>query len=63
MLVLSRREDQSIVLRVPPSAYETEISVTIASIRGDKCRLAFTADRSVVIHRKEIMDAIDTETT
>ncbi len=59
MLVLSRKPPEEIVVRVPPSDSETEITVTLISIRHGKARIGLEADRSVVIHRSEIMEAIE----
>ena len=58
MLVLSRTLGEEVVIFVPPSSGPQEIRVMLVEIRGNKIRLGFTADKSVVIHRKEIHDAI-----
>jgi carbon storage regulator len=47
MLVLSRKENQSIVIN-------GNIEVVVASIRGGKVRLAVEAPEDVLIHRKEV---------
>ena len=54
MLVLSRQRDESIMIG-------DSIVVTIVDIRGDKCRLGFTAPTDIAIHRKEVQEAIDKE--
>ena len=54
MLVLSRKQDESIVIN-------GNIVVTIVEVRGDKVRLGFSADRSVEIHRQEVYEAIQNE--
>ena len=50
MLVLSRRENESIVIG--------DITVTVISIRGDKVRLGIEAPAHVPVHRREVFDAI-----
>lgn len=39
MLVLARKKRQDVILRVPPSATETVITVGVTDIQGDKARL------------------------
>jgi carbon storage regulator len=51
MLVLSRRQDESIRIG-------DNIIIEIVEIRGDKVRLGITAPREVPVHRQEIYDAI-----
>lgn len=55
MLVLSRKKNESIVIHVGDEI----ITVMVVDIRGDKCRLGFEASKTVVIHRKEVWDAIN----
>jgi len=52
MLVLSRREAQSIVIA-------GNIVVTVVSIRGDQVRIGIDAPRSVAVHRQEVAIAIE----
>lgn len=52
MLVLSRRESQSIVIA-------GNILVTVVSIRGDQVRIGIDAPRSVAVHRQEVALAIE----
>jgi carbon storage regulator len=51
MLVLSRKKEESIIIR-------DDITITVIGIRGDKVRLGIDAPRSVPVHRKEIHEAI-----
>ena len=51
MLVLSRKKDESIIIR-------DNIVITVVDIRGDKVRLGIEAPRDVPVHRREIYDAI-----
>ncbi len=51
MLVLSRKKDESIIIR-------ENIVVTVVDIRGDKVRLGIEAPRDVRVHRREVYDAI-----
>lgn len=53
MLVLSRKKDQGIVIRVG----EEIVRVVCVDIRGDKCRYGIDAARHVQIDRDEIYDA------
>lgn len=50
-LVLSRKKNETVMIN-------DDISVTVVEIRGDKVRLAFNAPKDIVIHRKEVHDAI-----
>ena len=38
------------------------IVVTLVDIRGDKCRLGFEADPAIIIHRQEVVEAIQRDT-
>ena len=51
MLVLSRKENESVIIA-------DNIKIVIVEIRGDKVRLGIDAPRDVSVHRKEIYDAI-----
>jgi carbon storage regulator len=51
MLVLSRRQGESIVL-------DHNIIVTILEIRGDVVHLAIEAPEGTAIHRKEIFERV-----
>lgn len=52
MLVLSRKEAQSIVIG-------GNVVVTVVSVRGDHVRLGIDAPRSVTVHRQEVAVAIE----
>lgn len=52
MLVLSREENESIVLDTDHGPIE----IMVVDIRGDKVRIGITADRSVNIFRKELVE-------
>lgn len=51
MLVLSRKKNESIVIN-------SDISVTIVEIRGNKVRLGIVAPKEVPVHRQEVFEAI-----
>ena len=51
MLVLSRKKDESIIIN-------SDITLVVVEIRGDKVRLGIEADRSIPIHRREVHEAI-----
>lgn len=54
MLVLTRKEDQTIVIN-------DTIEVTVLDIQGDQVRIGINAPRSVSVHRKEIYLEIQQE--
>lgn len=47
MLVLSRREGQSIMIG-------NDIVVTVIEVRGDHVRIGIDAPRSITVHREEV---------
>ena len=51
MLVLSRKKNESIVIR-------DDIVVTVVEIRGDKVRLGIEAPKEVTVHRREVYEKI-----
>jgi carbon storage regulator len=56
MLVLSRKKNESIVIN-------SDITVTVVEIRGDKVRLGIVAPKEVPVHRQEVYDAIHGKST
>ena len=55
MLVISRREGEEVVIGDPASPYGV---VRIASIKGDRVRLAFDFPREIQVHRREVAQQI-----
>jgi carbon storage regulator len=51
MLVLSRKQNESIIIN-------DDIVVTVVEIRANKVRLGIEAPREVPVHRREVYDAI-----
>ncbi|NLS96146.1 MAG: carbon storage regulator CsrA [Planctomycetaceae bacterium] len=51
MLVLSRKTNETIVIR-------DDIVITVVEIRGDKVRLGIDAPKDVPVHRREVYEAI-----
>jgi len=51
MLVLSRKKNESIIIR-------DNIVVMVIEIRGDKVRLGIEAPKEVPVHRREVYDKI-----
>lgn len=58
MLVITRREGEEIVIGDPRNPVGV---VRIASIKGERVRVAFDFPRDVEIHRREIADQIVAE--
>ncbi|MCC7387551.1 MAG: carbon storage regulator [Phycisphaerales bacterium] len=58
MLVITRREGEEIVIGDPRNPIGV---VRIASIKGERVRVAFDFPRDVEIHRREIADQIVAE--
>ena len=55
MLVITRREGEEVVIGDPANPTGT---VRIASIKGDRVRLAFAFPREIEVHRREVADQI-----
>jgi len=55
MLVITRREGEEVVIGDPSNP--TGI-VRVASIKGDRVRLAFSFPRDVEVHRREVANQI-----
>jgi carbon storage regulator len=58
MLVLSRRESESIVVTLPD---QRRIRITLVEMQRDRARIGFDAPKDVVIHRDEVQASIDRE--
>lgn len=56
MLVLSRKQDEKIIIG-------DSITLMVVSIQGDKVRLGIEAPKEVTIHREEVYEAIKQERT
>ena len=54
MLVLTRKENESIVIG-------DNIVITVCEVRGYKVRLGITAPKEISVHRQEVYDAIQQE--
>jgi carbon storage regulator len=55
MLVITRREEEEVVIGDPANPLGT---VRIVAIKGDRVRLAFDFPREVDVHRREVADQI-----
>ncbi len=55
MLVITRREGEEVVIGDPRNPIGV---VRIASVRGERVRVAFDFPRNVEIHRREVADQI-----
>lgn len=60
MLVITRREGEEVVIGDPRKPIGI---VRIASVRGERVRVAFDFPRDVEIHRREVADQIVTTPT
>jgi carbon storage regulator CsrA len=58
MLVITRREGEEVVIGDPKNPIGV---VRIASIKGERVRVAFDFPREVQIHRREVADQITGE--
>jgi len=56
MLVLSRKKDEKIIIG-------DHITVMVIEIRGDKVRLGIDAPKEVSVHRQEVYEAIQRESS
>lgn len=54
MLVLSRKKNERIVIN-------SNVTITVVEIRGDKVRLGIEALNEVTVHREEVHKAIQRE--
>ncbi len=52
MLILSRKQNESIVIN-------NDITIVVVEIRGDKVRLGIDAPKEVPVHRQEVQDSIN----
>lgn len=59
MLVITRREGEEVVIGDPRNPIGV---IRIATIRGDRVRVAFEFPKSVEIHRREVAEQIIAET-
>ncbi len=55
MLVITRREGEEVVIGDPSNPLGV---VRIASIKGDRVRIAFAFPREIDVHRREVADQI-----
>jgi len=55
MLVITRREGEEVVIGDPKNPIGV---VRIASVKGDRVRVAFDFPREIQIHRREVADQI-----
>ncbi|MEQ8845905.1 MAG: carbon storage regulator [Phycisphaerales bacterium] len=58
MLVITRREGEEVVVGDPRNPIGI---VRIASIKGDRIRLAFDFPRTIDVHRREVAEQIAAE--
>lgn len=58
MLVITRREGEEVVIGDPKNPIGV---VRIASVKGERVRVAFDFPRDVQIHRREVADQITTD--
>lgn len=54
MLILTRREGESIIMG-------NDVIVTVSEVRGNQVRLGIQAPRSLQIHRAEVYEQVVTE--
>jgi len=56
MLVLSRRVDESLLI-------DKDIKITVLDIKGGRVRLGITAPQSIKVHREEVFDRIQRDSS
>ena len=56
MLVLSRRVDESLLI-------DKDIKITVLDIKGGQVRLGITAPHSFKVHRDEVFDRIQNDSS
>ena len=56
MLVITRREGEEVVIGDPSAPLGI---VRIATIKGDRVRLAFEFPREIAVHRREVAEQIN----
>lgn len=63
MLVLSRRKDEVIRIKIDPSMIRDEcfIDVMVVQTASDFSRLGISAPRNIEIHRLEVWEMIETK--
>lgn len=61
MLVLSRRRDEKVLVKVP--GLENELEVTVVQIDSNRVRLGFKAPPNVTILREELRSKSELKTT
>lgn len=59
MLVLARKKEEGVTI-LHPLIPGVEVRVKIVEIRGDVVKLGVSADRSVIVHRDEVVERIRT---
>lgn len=55
MLVLSRTNNERIVILVPPSTEPRQIEVAVCDVVNGKVRMGVEADRDVAVWRDEVL--------
>lgn len=60
MLVLSRRNQEAVVIG-SPGGFDRLLTVTVLEIRGGKVKLGFDAAQEMPVHRQEVWDRIQAE--
>jgi carbon storage regulator len=56
MLVLTRRPEDGLVLTLPGTG--EQVQITVLGVEGDKVKLGITAPQSVTILRRELCEAV-----
>lgn len=62
MLVLSRRHQEAVVVG-GSVGFERMLKITVLEITGGKVRLGFEVDKAVPVHRWEVWERLQAETT
>ena len=63
MLILTRDDGEQVIIGKAGDVLTEPIIVTNCGVRGQRVRLGIQAQTDIEVHRKEVKDAIDNETS
>jgi carbon storage regulator len=57
MLVLTRKKGEKIIIQLA----DQTVVVSLLEVKGDRARIGVDADRSVAVHREEVLERIQNQ--